>query len=154
MKIHKSITLSIDIMFVNKVPLFITLSRNLKFGTVEALSDQQVGTIVTRLKAVTKIYQHKGFKINTIIADQEFEPIRPWFLMLNICGANEHVPDIEQYIRTVKDWTRSTYQMLPFKSIPWIMLINLTKCRAMAECVPSHRWGIRQILATLSDDWM
>ena len=83
MKIHKSITLSIDIMFVNKLPFFITLSRSLKFGTVEALSDQKVGTIVTRLKDVTKIYQHRGFKINTIIADQEFEPIRPWFLMLN-----------------------------------------------------------------------
>eukprot|EP00980_Cylindrotheca_fusiformis_P011053 scaffold2537_cov102-Cylindrotheca_fusiformis.AAC.1 len=47
--------------------------------------------------------------------------------MLNCCGADEHVPEIERYIRTVKDRTRSTYRMLPFRRLPRIVLIHLLK---------------------------
>jgi hypothetical protein len=41
--------------------------------------------------------------------------------------ANDHIPDIECFIRTVKDRSRSTYRMLPFKYIPQIVLIQLVK---------------------------
>ena len=34
---------------------------------------------------------------------------------------------MEQYIRTLKDRTRSTYQSLPYKYIPQIILIHLVK---------------------------
>jgi len=37
------------------------------------------------------------------------------------------MPNIEQYIRTVKDSTRSCYRMLPFTRIPRLMLIHLVK---------------------------
>ena len=75
MKLHQSVTLNIDIMFVNKVPFLITISSNLKFGTVEALLNCQVSTIVEKLKNVTKLYGHRGFHVETIMADQEFELI-------------------------------------------------------------------------------
>ena len=41
LKLHSGVTLCIDIMFVNKVPFFVTLSRNLKFITVESLQRQE-----------------------------------------------------------------------------------------------------------------
>ena len=34
---NKKITLSIDIMFVNKIPFVTTISRHIKFTTVEAI---------------------------------------------------------------------------------------------------------------------
>ena len=125
--LHNSVTLAIDIMFVNRVPFFITISRNLKFGTVEALSNRKAVTITEKLKSVVKLYQHRGFQVTTILADPEFEPIRASFPSLNCCGADEHVPEIERYIRTVKDRTRSTYRMLPFRRIPRLMLIHMVK---------------------------
>ena len=60
-------------------------------------------------------------------ADQEFEPFHPWSPMLNCAGADEHVPEVEQYIRTIKHRVQSTYQILPYKYIPRIMLILLIK---------------------------
>ena len=36
---HKSVTIAIDIMFVNKIPFLVTISHGMKFGTVEALSN-------------------------------------------------------------------------------------------------------------------
>ena len=39
MQIHRSVTLAIDIMFINKIPFLVTTSQHLKFGTVEALNN-------------------------------------------------------------------------------------------------------------------
>ena len=49
------------------------------------------------------------------------------FPSLNCCGADEHIPAVEQYIQTIKDHTRTTYQVLPFHHIPHLMLIHLMK---------------------------
>ena len=103
MDVHRSVTLAIDIMFINKVAFLITTSRNLKFGTVEAISSCQTTTIIAKLRTVCQVYHHRGFHVSVILSDPEFEPIRAAFPQLNCCAADEHVPDIEQYIRTVKE---------------------------------------------------
>jgi hypothetical protein len=61
------------------------------------------------------------------MADHEFEPLRAWHPTLNTTAANEHVSEIERHIRTIKDSTRSTYRMLPFRHLPRIVLIHLIK---------------------------
>ena len=127
MDVHHSVTLAIDVMFINKVAFLITTSHNLKFGTVEALSNRQITTVMAKLKSVCQIYHHRGFRINVILGDPEFEPIRPTFPQLNCCAADEHIPNIERYIRTVKDRVRSTYRMLPFTRVPRLILIHLVK---------------------------
>ena len=40
---------------------------------------------------------------------------------------NKHQPDVERQIRSIKDRTRSTYTMLPFRHIPRVMLIHLVR---------------------------
>ena len=127
MDVHRSVTLAIDIMFINKVAFLITTSCNLKFGTVEAISNCQITTIIAKLRTVCQVYHHQGFHVSVILRDPEFEPIQAVFPQLNCCGADEHVPDIERYIRMVKDRVRSTYHMLPFKRVPRLILIHLVK---------------------------
>ena len=127
MSVHRSVTLAIDVMFINKVAFLITTSRNLKFGTVEAIANRQVTTIIAKLRSVCQVYHHRGFQVSVILGDPEFEPIRATFPQLNCCEADEHVPDVECYIRTVKDHVRSTYRMLPFKRVPRLILIHLVK---------------------------
>ena len=39
LKYYGKITLCVDLMYVNKVPLLVTLSQNIKFGTMEAVAD-------------------------------------------------------------------------------------------------------------------
>ena len=97
-KTYRSIILTMDIMFINKVAFFVTSSRNLKIGTVEALPNRQIPTIIQRLKSVIALYRHRGFEISAILADNEFEAIRPQFPMLNCAAANEHVPEVERFI--------------------------------------------------------
>ena len=98
MDVHCSVTLTIDVMFINKVAFLITTSRNLKFGTVEAISNQQITTIIVKLRSVCQVYHHRGFQVSVILGDTEFEPIQAAFPQLNCCAADEHVPNIERYI--------------------------------------------------------
>jgi hypothetical protein len=124
---HRNIHLTIDIMYINKLPFLITYSCSLRFATVEFLDNHQTPTIRCKLQSVFNLYHHRGFTITKLFADPEFESLHPWFPCLDTCGANDHIPDIECFIRTVKDRSRSTYRMLPFKYIPCIVLIQLVK---------------------------
>ena len=52
LKLHRDVVLSMDTMFVNKLPFLVTSSCNLHFSTVESLPNCQVGTVTTCLKKV------------------------------------------------------------------------------------------------------
>ena len=41
LKVHHNVTLAADIMFVNKIPFFVTVSRNIKFYAGHRLPDQK-----------------------------------------------------------------------------------------------------------------
>jgi hypothetical protein len=114
-------------MFINNLPFFVTKSRDLQFATVEFMKDRKVATVHSYLQSVINLYQSRGFVVDTIFADHEFEVLRPWHPNLNTTAADEHVPDIERHIRTIKDSTRSTYRTLPFRRLPRISLIHLVK---------------------------
>ena len=61
LKHHQHVTIAIDIMFINAIPFFITISRNLHFGTVEVLPNRQEATIKNKLRAVIHLYEQRGF---------------------------------------------------------------------------------------------
>jgi hypothetical protein len=61
--------------------------------------------------------------------DGQLEPMRGDLasvgVHLNTVSANEHVPEVERYIRTVKERVRSTYNTLPFKRMPALLVIEM-----------------------------
>jgi hypothetical protein len=63
MERHRDVTLCVDIMFVNQIPFFITISRNIKFGTIEVLKNRKNPTILQAFKNVNAIYNNLGFQI-------------------------------------------------------------------------------------------
>jgi hypothetical protein len=102
MERHRDVTLCVDIMFVNQIPFFITISRNIKFGTMEVLKNRKNPTILQPFKNANAIYNNRGFRITMGHTDNEFEPMRGDFLdlgvELNVASNGEHVPEIERYI--------------------------------------------------------
>jgi hypothetical protein len=82
------------------------------------------------IRAVTKIYQKRGFKVTiNLLKDGQFEPIRgdlsTLHINLNTVSNAEHVPEVERYIRTTKERVRSVYNTLPFKKMPTRLTIEL-----------------------------
>jgi len=103
-ELHRLVTLSIDVFYVNKIPFFITLSQKLMFTTVTHLANRKISTIFQALKSILYNYLQKGFRIIIIKADNEFAPLTemlyelPGTPKLNLTSANEHEPNIERCI--------------------------------------------------------
>ena len=131
LKFYGEVTLCVDLMYVNRVPLLVTLSRNVKFGTVEAIMDRKQATILKSITHVATLYRKAGFKVTTALMDGEFVPLRGGLaeigITLNETSRDEHVGDIERYIRTIKERMRSIYNTLPFHKVPARLVIEMAK---------------------------
>jgi hypothetical protein len=97
---HRVITLCVDIMCINKIPFLLSISRNIKFIIGTALNNRKEKSIITGLKEIHGIYRKQGFRITNVLGEGEFECTRGFIATdlkseLNICGEDEHVPDIE-----------------------------------------------------------
>ena len=59
--------------------------------------------------------------------DGQFEPMRTLLagvgVTLNTVSRGEHVPEIERYIRTLKERCRASFPNPPFKALPRRMTI-------------------------------
>ena len=124
---HENIKLSIDMMFIHKIPFLTSISKNIMYRTAQPLEDKSPTAYRSALDTIFRIYNHSGFKITTIKADQEFKPILNDIkddldITMNFASAQEHVPEAERNNRTIKERFRSQYQRLPFKAIPKIMI--------------------------------
>ena len=128
---YGEITLCVDLMYVNKVPLLVTLSHNIKFGMMEVVADWKEVTLLKCIKGVVTLYRKAGFRVTIALMDGEFVPscggLAELGLCLNETSRDEHVGDIEWYIHTVKERMRAIYNTLPFQKIPARLVIEMAK---------------------------
>jgi hypothetical protein len=125
---YRDVTLCVDVMHINGIPFLVTISKHIHFGTVEAMKSKKTPEILKAVQRVIKIYKQRGFRVTWAMVDNEFEPIRGELADLGVgmneTGRDEHVPQIERYIRTIKERTRAVYNMLPFTQMPTILLLS------------------------------
>ena len=128
---YQTITLAIDIMFVNRIPFLMTTSRHIHYHTASALPTMQITNIVDTIRALHKFYLKRDFRIIQILADGQFHPCKHEFaemkIDLNCVAHDEHVPEAERLNRTVKERCRCNYHMTPFTKIPRRMVIGLIR---------------------------
>jgi hypothetical protein len=68
-EVHKIISMNIDIFFVNQIPFFITLSRNICFTMVMHLANRKLVNIFKAFKGIYVYYLQKGFQITTMVME-------------------------------------------------------------------------------------
>ena len=148
---YKNVTLAGDIMFVNKIPFFITISRHLRFGTAENISNQNMKTLLASVKQVKSTYMKRGFILTHVLMDGQFEPLRADLadiqIDLNTVSADEHVPEIERHIRTVKERVRCIYNTLPFKKMPARLIIEMVYTSVFWINSFPHADGVSKLLS-------
>ena len=78
---------------------------------------------------VVKSYAVRGFLVKFVFVGLQFKEIKNHEniegMIINVVSRDEHIKDIEQYIRVVKECARSYSAMLPFEKIPKRMLVHL-----------------------------
>jgi len=94
-------------------------SRNIHFGTAELICDKTKWTLMTSIQQIVWAYHASGFNVCNILVDGVFECIRnnleDMGITLNVASRNEHIPEVESYIRTIKERVRVIASSLPFK---------------------------------------
>jgi hypothetical protein len=128
---YKAVTIAADLMHVNGVTFFVTISQNIRFGSIEVIPDKKQETLFKSIQKIAAVYHRGGFRIRHAVMDGAFECLRDDLhrnqIQLNTTGRDEHVGVIERYIRTIKERMRSTYNMLPFDRVPTRLVMELGK---------------------------
>ncbi|KAL7530094.1 hypothetical protein ACHAWF_003241 [Thalassiosira exigua] len=126
---HKNVTLVADVIFVNNVPMLVTLSRGIKFRKTEHVPRRTAKQLSKEsVKRVIRLNNCSGFAVRTILLDMEFETVAPHLegdVVVSISAACEHVAEIERDIRTKKECTCCTSSTLSFKRNDKLVVINL-----------------------------
>ncbi|KAK1739282.1 hypothetical protein QTG54_009825 [Skeletonema marinoi] len=84
-------------MFVNGLPFFVTLSRNIRFATVQFVPRRTANDLSNVLNEVLMLYKRAGFICQTALMDGEFEKLKAKLsdkIVINISSKNEHVAEI------------------------------------------------------------
>jgi hypothetical protein len=67
--------------------------------------------------------------VEFILMDNEFECMRADLaslgITLNTTARDEHVGEVERYIRTIKERTRCIYNSVPFHKMPMRMVVEM-----------------------------
>ena len=86
-------------------------------------------SILTEMKKVKQIYHSRGFKIINMYADNELHKVKHEILPIRLecCEVDDHVPEVERSIQTVKNESRTLCHAMPYKCIPRIMVREIVK---------------------------
>ena len=138
---NRNVTLSVDVMFVNRIPFLTLISRNIKFTTAETLHNRTTSQLVQCVTNVKAPYTKRGFNVTTSLMDRDFVPMRTALLnmgvLMNTASTSEHVPGIKRQHRVVKERSRACRHSLPFNMIPKIMITEMIyKCVLWINAFP------------------
>ena len=107
MKKHRNVELCADIMFIQGLPFLTTISKKIKYRTIEWLKDRSKESLLAAFDTVFQIYNKAGFQIAKLFVNPEFRVLEDEMTDIDIemsyCVAQEHVPEIERSIRVVKE---------------------------------------------------
>ncbi len=123
--INRYVTLAADVMFVSGLPFFVTLSRRVRYVTVQFVPRRTAAELANCLKQVITVYRRAGFICCTALMDGEFEKVKKKVIdciEVNITARNEHVPEIERKIRVIKERARCYKADMPVKELPSIII--------------------------------
>jgi hypothetical protein len=109
------------------MPFFATISRNLKYRTIEWIEKRTLDHYQTACSNAVNEYVKAGFIVTTMLVDQEFKGLSDYMfakhkVIVNVSSAQDHVSEAERNNRTIKERIRACFHDLPFKSIPKLMI--------------------------------
>ena len=101
-------------------------SRKLNFTTAKYHQTRSMKSIINTLNEIRQLYSSRGFRVDNIHGDNEFdkEEIKRSQLpiLFHIYGRDEHVGFIERSNRTIKNKARTMVHAAPYKFVPKLMV--------------------------------
>ena len=142
-----------DVVHINQIPFLATVSHSIHYGTSKALDSMKIPIMEDEIKRVTRMYSVRGFYIAYIFVDIQFKAIKDRGQLsanVNVVAKGEHVPEMERFNRVIKECTRCYYAMLPFDTLPRIMVTHLLVTVMFYINAFVWRKGVSQFLSPLT----
>ena len=73
---NRNVTLSLDVMFVNRIQFLTSISQHLKFTTADTLHNCTTSQLVQCVTTMKALYTKRGFNVTTALMDGEFVLMR------------------------------------------------------------------------------
>ena len=124
---RSNLEMCLDVMYVNGMPFLTTITRALYYRTALYLTSRTAPALYATLDEVLRLYNHNGFEIERIYADNEFksimDPVKDDLgVAMEYSAPQAHVPEAERNNRTLKERVRATYHRLPYSALPTAMM--------------------------------
>ena len=136
--------------------------HHIKYTTLSHIKKQTIGEVLAEVKKVRDLYKRCGFQVNEIHTDPEFNPLCAAFIALRInynqVATSEHVPEVEQQIRVIKERVWCVWSQLPYNVILKKIVLVLAQMvvlwlnNFLPKCSVSDTLSLRQtVLGTKLD---
>ena len=124
---HQDLTYSVDIMFVNGMPMMTGIDRAIRFRSLVPLKARTAPELYRGLDVILRDYNGAGFRITKMNCDGEFRTLMDEVsdkldIVMNYTSKGEHVPEAERNNRTIGERVRAGYHNVPYTIIPLVML--------------------------------
>jgi len=121
------VELCIDIMFVNNMPYFTSISRDIYYRTANRMPSRTADSLYQAVDEVFRVYNSNKFTVSTVYSDNEWKPIFDEVkdnlgVTMIYSSAQAHVPEAERNNRTIKERIRATFHRLPYKALPHVIM--------------------------------
>ena len=142
-----TLELCVDIMYVNEMPFFTTITKAMYYRTAQYLQNRTKAKLYAALDEVLRIYNGNGFTISKMFADNEFrsimDPVKDEMnLQTEYSAPQGHVPEAERNNRTLQERVRAAYHRLPYDALPKaIMKVLVSEAARKLNFFP-NRHGI------------
>ena len=129
LQLNKSVAVCTTFFYFDELVFFCSVSGKICHGTAQFVDDMKDDTKRSCIKQLHSTYTNRGFTLDHMLTDFEFESM--WAattvlgIKLNTTSASEHVGDIERFIRVLKERIRGFVSTLPFTKYPKMMKIEM-----------------------------
>jgi Reverse transcriptase (RNA-dependent DNA polymerase) len=149
LSLHPNVTLCFDLFYVLGQGFSLSTSRNLRYLSCRAIADRTKPILSSCIAADLALYRNRGFTPLEIHADGEFHSVQSSFpdIHFSICSADDHVPEIERAIRTVKESIRATIHGMPYTRLPRVLVKELAAHAVRTVNMLPHPDGVSSTLS-------
>ena len=121
LKNNQQLDLCVDVMKIGGLRFLTSIDKTIGYRSAVYIKNEEFDTILKAMKMIINEYNQGSFRIQRIFGDGAFECLRSTLatmgIKLDVCGAQDHVPEIERSIETIKERYRVTVHRLPFDPI-------------------------------------
>jgi hypothetical protein len=149
LSLHPNMILCFDIFYVLGLAFSLSTSRSIHYLSCRHIGDRSKQTIQSCISSDLTLYQTRGFNPTEIHADGEYNPFRHSFptIRFSICSADDHVPEIERAIRTVKESIRTIIHGMPYSYLPRVLVKELATSAIRTINMLPHPDGVSNTLS-------